>query len=261
MSAEVLAFLQKVRSCIRKQDGRSVIVESELRDAVAEQPAVTAAAVSHLLHEADRQPDFQGVFLQLALAVGDIYEKVTGDDSLVLEVQEAAEKKRGRPLDGLKRESSGAASDGPPLIFTEVPRDALARCDVYSVVRELATERLTGAQFADLRGRIALTFPLEGDDRPLWEIPEVRRFMAELFKVMPYFPYYLDPTPEIGAFVVFFGCLADPEAFEEGGFNATHPSVVERVSDVLIAVTDVCRKAGQDPQPALQTILSVMTGS
>lgn len=87
---------------------------------------------------------------------------------------------------------------------------------------------------AGLRGRFILNFPsADGDPRPVWQIPEVRAFARALFEALPHFPYYLNLRPELGSFMLFFGCLADPEAFHPAESDHQLPEKWRRISEIV----------------------------
>ena len=57
-------------------------------------------------------------------------------------------------------------------------------------------------------------------------------------------------------FMVYFGCLADPEAIDGSNLDLTHSSVTRRLSESLTAVGYVAAGLGKDVRPIWRTMLS-----
>jgi hypothetical protein len=62
----------------------------------------------------------------------------------------------------------------------------------------------------DYRGSLALDLSqYDADPRPNWSIPEIRNYVGELGRRIPYFPYFLFNDPATGAFEFYLLCLVD----------------------------------------------------
>lgn len=104
-------------------------------------------------------------------------------------------------------------------------------------------------------GRCALVFDID-DPGPVWLRADVRRFIARLAAAQPAFAVYLDPTPQAGMFVVWFGALADPQALPGNGLDLAHPSVVDRVMAAVRAIVALADGLGLSARPAVQRLLT-----
>jgi hypothetical protein len=112
-----------------------------------------------------------------------------------------------------------------------------------------------------LLGHCIITFPVDEDPRPIWSIPEVRNFVADLHQKLPYFPMYLNLDSRLGQHLTYFGCLADPSALQTQGpltqFDVANPSVIERVRESAQAIRAVCQKNGIPYKSILESLLAI----
>jgi len=104
-------------------------------------------------------------------------------------------------------------------------------------------------------GRCGLTFQID-DPAPIWEHAGIRRFIRDLADAQPAFPVYLVPDPEAGMFVVWFGSLADTEAWQGRQLDVQHASVVREVIAAIGAIESLARSLGVSARPAIQRVLS-----
>ncbi len=289
--ARVKAFVEKLLQLVGRHEGHHGVRFDQLQELVRGDPEAAAGAVPMLVRAGEEQRGF----LQLAYSVALAYQHACEDDSLVRVVQRALEQ-AGIP------EPAGLAVGEPPeqVVELAVNRDDLDRCDIYGWIRLLSLQSLEGASpgHADtlrrMRGRCHLTFPLSADPRAVWEIPEARAYVRALFSEMPYFPYYLETDPVAGTYMVFFGCLADPEAlrlapaeteetldekklFElwqeavelrhrqgkaiardavRWQLDPLHTSVLKPIIQATLGVTAFCARLPDDPAPVIEALLA-----
>jgi hypothetical protein len=118
-----------------------------------------------------------------------------------------------------------------------------------------ATTPALARKLCALWGRCALTFDLDDADA-VWLRADVRAFVAALAKEQPAFPIYLDPDPDLGMFIVWFGALAEPEALHGTNLNLNHHSVVSQVMRAVEAISALAQGLGASAQPAVQRLLS-----
>jgi hypothetical protein len=237
---------------------------------VRDDPESAAAVVSAVSHA----PDVPPTIGQMAITIAVVYEIEFGDDSLRYEIDKAPWRgKFGGPI--LKDDKQSQAdldpldalcdAAGDVLRVLEIDADALDKVNIDGLVRALSVDHppadpARARRQATLWGQCLLTFTaLDNDPRQVYFIPEARRYMTALHEAMPYLPIYLNFRPEAGAFVLYFGALADAEALNDDGtsINIYHPSILERISESLYAIGNVTRDLGRDPKPIWRTILSV----
>jgi hypothetical protein len=202
---------------------------------------------------------------QMALAIAHAYELEFGDDSLRLVIR--------RELDAAgcgdinfetAADDSAPVVPAPPerkVVHADIGYDELMRGDIFPIQRLLSAD-VPGQSALDARratrGLLMLGFPLDNDPREVWQVPEARTFVSRLFESMPYFPFYLHPDPKLGTARVFFSCLADAEAFVEGGgLNLMHRSVISAVVTTLVSVAQVAGQLGVSEDEAIDQVLSL----
>lgn len=233
----------------------------KLQELVVADPEAAAFAVPILLKAAERD---RGLY-QLAQAIAGAYEVETKDDSLTKMV-DGVVSKLAKPLKPIRFVDATASPGTPSVtsvpaqpnigIFAVDPGD-LAKGDVFPLVRlfRVDEKRIDKDLTRGLRGKIIMTFPVDDDPRPVWQIPSVRTHQQKLFAQVPYFPYYLDPNPPIGMFLTFFAPLADLSAVNKDGVNLGDPSVVDKVVASMKAVARLAELVGESPAEVCRSIL------
>jgi hypothetical protein len=254
-------LVARLLDAITDADGTSALPGEVVTELVHADPEAAAAAVPALLKVATMNRGFY----QIAQAVAGAYEFETHDDSLTKMV-DAVVSKLDTPLKKIRFLDPSAPSGTPPAdqlpdepkvgVIAVNPAD-LAKGDVFPIVRLFRIDEATidPPLTRSLRGRVLLTFPVDDDPRPVWMIPSVRTHQQKLFAQVPYFPYYLDPTPELAMFLTFFGPLADLTAISADGVDLGNPSVVDRVVSSMRAVGRIARLVGEQPVEVCQSIL------
>jgi hypothetical protein len=120
----------------------------------------------------------------------------------------------------------------------EISPDMLDVGDVYPIVsffalhHERTAEEL--AAVAACCGRCFMTFPVPAaDPDPVWKVPEVRAYVQGLERTVPYLPMFFTPDSDHSMFSIWFGSLAEPEAFVGDALQLDHPSVLGSVAHAL----------------------------
>lgn len=251
-----------INACEFSERG-SAVDTSRIREIIANDPDSVAGAFPVLVRGAE-ESEFP--IWGLLTVVATIYKSVTeGDDSLVLILDEAMKRA------GVERPNfrvpnapdAGTATEPrePKQIVLQMAAEDLKSGSAYRMVRILSLEGMDTEMRGKLLGRCIITFPVDEDPRPIWSIPEVRNFVADLHKKLPYFPMYLNLDPNLDQHLTYFGCLADPSALQPQGsftrFDAAHPSVIERIRESAGAIRAVCKKCGIPYRPILESLLGI----
>jgi hypothetical protein len=244
------------------KDGRIGIEADEVLQFVRAQPEVAVAACRALLQVQDKAKGYG----QLAVAIAQAYEAEFEDDTVLLLVQDYFAK-HGQPLprltflDEAENGSVIPASELP--IRFEVTENELKRKDIYrllSVCSRLHAESESALErLRELRGRLLLTFPIPlSDAREVWEVPEVREFVAAAAEVMPYLPYFLSYSQNFGMFRMYFSCLLPPEAAAGGVIDFDDAETFAVVGTALNASMLLARGLGQEDDQLIREMLPGM---
>jgi hypothetical protein len=112
-------------------------------------------------------------------------------------------------------------------------------------------------KLSGLWGRCVISFDLEGDD-PLWTRQQIRDIIAAAHRSNPGFPAYFCMLPAFGMFKLWFGSLADPAAFPNGGtaFDLGHASVVSLLTESIDAIQDMADELNVSARPLIQSLLT-----
>lgn len=232
-----------------------------VRALVAKDPEAVAEAIPGMIAAA--RATGAGIW-GLLVETARIFADVHGDDSLAIAVaaamDEAGVKPPGRRLEHRPLAPGEQVDDGPRLLAFRLALDDVRSGSAFRMVKVFSFTAQTRATLERLIGQVVLEFPLDHDPRPLWEIPEVRRFMLDLHRRLPYFPMYLNPDPRVRTFMVYFGPISEPGAVRTTGDTAeidlAHPSVLVRVWESLAATRALCAEHGLDFQRIATNILS-----
>lgn len=247
---EVQRFLERFDASMRSQGGGVTGVEATVLEQLVREtsPEVVAIAVRGFLDFGRDQK--ARAYYQRAFALAGMYQ-IVYDDEALWEIAERAARTDGM-TDAIPRvrPSPGTDPPAPPGIHFAIDPRVLAKGDVYPIVRLVSFERADAAQrarLASLRGRCVLSFDLPDDGRYVWESADVRRFVARLHEALPYFPYFLIPAADAKQLLIYYGCLADPDARgADGSILLVHDSVVARVVDTIASLFAVCDKTGEE---------------
>ena len=247
-----MAFLNFVRDRPDELNGKRGIRIEHLRDAIREDPETAAVVMMAYLRTPDRAN------LQIALAIALAYESELGDDSLYLLTNRAM---KANGLEDIALEiltdTQGQATERPLQLL--VTNDFLDAEEIYPFLHALSidlVEQSDWPRLRTLRGRCYLEFPLDQDPRPVWEIPKARQYIARLFEVMPYFPYYLDPRSDLGMLFLFFASLAKPDAVDGRNLQVDVPEVAATIRHSLSSILDFSRRLGEEGEQVCRQVLS-----
>ena len=231
-----------------------------LRALVRGHPELTVAAA-----QAYAAISGEGNYGQVARALAVAYQVEFGDDNLALEVEDAltrAGSTSAPPRTLVPGRPPDSSDDKPVPVQLNIGGDLLSNADAYGVVTSLSPQRNPDdhQRLRQLRGRVLLTFDVGDDPREVYEIPAVRAFLADLAARLPGFAYYLDPNPEVGMFLVWFGGLADSEALVAPSvLDMWHDSVLAVVGWTLLGVRELATSLGENPEAACRDVLSFAT--
>lgn len=110
-----------------------------------------------------------------------------------------------------------------------------------------------------LWGRCLISFGVDGDE-PLWTRPQIRRFIASVYRSNPAFPVYFCMLPAFGMFQLWLGSLADPAAFPNHGtaldLDLGHASVIGLLTESIGAIEDMAEKLNIPARPLIQSLLT-----
>jgi hypothetical protein len=207
----------------------------------------------------------------LLAVVASLYKIATGgDDSLSVLLQKAAQ------ADGVQlpnitsvvpqqaaaiNQTPAVKPQAPETVFLEIAHEDIAAGDAYRMQSVMSLDRLDDATRTRLVGHCVLQFPVPQDPRPPARIPEVRAFVADLHRRLPYFPLYFDFSPEHQMHLIYFGCLADLEAIETHGnkfrVRLEHDSVANAVARTVIGTRIICQRLHWDWEPFARSIAAV----
>lgn len=234
-----------------------------VREAVAADPDSAARLVEHF----SRFPELPTPWAQIALTVAAMYQYLFDDDTL-LELARAAPwfstVKMPRMVDGETREpvmhtDLSYLDDSPDrlLVLSVRPgdqvKDAVSRFELDGKPPEHVKKLVRSW------GRWLLSYE-SSDPREVVEIPEWRRFFTQLHEALPYFPVYLNLHPDSGMFFLYFGSVSERAALNGLTLDLAHHSVLDRVTESLVAIKHVCRALRRDPEPMQRAVLAVYAG-
>lgn len=263
-------FQQRVLALgVPRGDGTQFMNLNALRELVGSDPEQTAATCRQCMHLARQRVGTWHGHAQLAQALAGLYEDEFDDDTLSvwvadelasagLEVTEPgvgildSESDRLLPVDQVP--------DERPLLIT-VERLMLDSADIYPFVAmfshhegERGPERLE--KLREFRGRVAIAFDISEDDpREVWEVPEVRAYVALLSERMPYLPYYFLPG-HLRTLFTWLSCLAPPDAWSGGGVRLDHPDVMLQAAVALHFTRRFAAWLGDDPDEVAQLVFA-----
>lgn len=185
------------------------------------------------------------------------------DDSLNVLVKKAADAE-GATIPSIRRVIPHAGADGDPptpLNALQIPEGDVASGDAYRLAHLFRLKNLN----ADLRkrmfGNCLLSFPAHGDPRPVQHIERIRAYIGDLHRRVPYFPIFLTLDPAARMWMMYFGCLADPQATcvlpgDRVSFQGDHPTVLAALLESLAGVRHACTELGIDAQPYLRGLVA-----
>lgn len=198
----------------------------------------------------------------LWLTVAYVFEKQFDDDSLMVAVKAAAAR-AGKPLPNIKAyfpHGTGNEAKQQKKVIFQVAESDVAACDTYRMVKLLSLKTLTPHVREGMFGNCIITFPADGDSRPVQLIPRIRAFVNKLQLNIPHFPLFLDLDPKHGMWMLYFGCLADADATkvipgDQFMFDGAHPSVLVVIKSTLRGLRRACEPFQIDWLPCAAAIV------
>jgi hypothetical protein len=261
-----LTFQQRVLALgVPRGDGTQFMDLNALRELVGSDPEQTAATCRQCVQRARKRAGTWHGHAQLAQVLAALYEDEFDDDTLSVWVADelaSAGIVVTEPEVGILEESDHVLSvdqvpDDRPMLIT-VERQMLDSADIYPFIAmfshhegERGPERR--ATLRELRGRVAIAFAIPKEDsREVWEVSEVRAYVALLSERMPYLPYYFLPE-HLKTLFTWLSCLAPPEVWSEGGVRLDHPDVTLKAAVALHYTRRFAAWVGDDPDDVAQS--------
>lgn len=198
----------------------------------------------------------------LWLTVAYVFEQEFDDDSLMVAVKATAARAR-EPLPNIKaffpHKTGNEAKLRKNVILQMDERDVEA-CDTYRMVTLFSLDTLAPHVREGMAGNCIVTFPADGDSRPVQLIPRIRAYVNKLQASVPHFPLFLDLDPQHGMWMMYFGCLADAGATkvisgDRFMFDAAHPSVLVVITSTLRGLRKACEPFQIDWMPCAAAIV------
>ena len=198
----------------------------------------------------------------LWLTVAYVFEQEFDDDSLIVAVTAAAAR-AGEPLPNMKAifpHGTGNEEKQQKKVILQMAESDIAACDTYRMVKLLSLDTLAPHVREGMFGNCIVTFPADGDSRPVQLIPSIRAFVNKLQASVPHFPLFLDLDPQYGMWMIYFGCLADAAATkvipgDQFTFDAAHPSVMVVIKSTLRDLQKACEPFEIDWLPCAAAIV------
>jgi len=237
-------------------DGHTQIDLSRVRDVVRRDPDCVAFAIEKIMGSPHAGIAGWGVWMIAA----QLFEAAYDDDSLVVLVERAAAAV-GQKLPELRDVQLQEPPEERKLFELQMAEADVAAGDAYRMLMVMRLDTMPPEVREKLIGNCIITFPAAGDPRPVQHIPRVRAFVADLHRRLPYFPLFLNLDRARGMQMVYFGCLADPEATKVGpgdavAVNAYHRSMLEATRSALAAISTACAPLRIDWSGCAQALLA-----
>ncbi|MBB5448355.1 MULTISPECIES: hypothetical protein [unclassified Paraburkholderia] len=238
--------------------GGMAIDSEKVAEVVRSDPQAVAFGVRKAIDAGFASQIGWGLWLTVAYA----FEKQFDDDSLMLVVKAAAAR-AGEPLPKIKAffpYGKGNEAKQRKKVILEMAESDVAACDTYRMVTLLRLDTLAPHVREGMSGNCIVTFPADGDSRPVPLIPRIRAFVNKLQASVPHFPLFLDFDPQHGMWMIYFGCLADTGAIkvisgDQFMFDGAHPSVLVVVKSTLRGLRKACEPLQVDWLPCAAAIV------
>lgn len=209
------------------------------------------------------------VYRQLAFSIAVAYRAETGDDTLE-ELWKSSPwesetnppklvEPDGTPLRTEVADDNAFASSDNAVRGLEVPRSDADAGEISPFVARFSLDGKAARQIEEMAatwGSWVISFPYEDDDRPAILIPAIRRYIARVQEAIPYFPAYLDFTPELGMFWLYFGALADRDALHGNQLDIGHASILTAVIQSGHAIRNAAARTHRAHEPLWRAMLS-----
>jgi hypothetical protein len=262
MSAK--GFMEKFSRALeetKRATGSSGLPPDDLFDLVREDPDGAAESIQIILARGESEPPFRRAMLQMAMAVAGAYAETERDDSLAQFVASKA------AAWGVADVRPGIVPDTRPnakplrpderLLVLQIDVDTWKSSSPYSAVRHL--NGLGG--YPDRRAwllracnKVSIIFDgLERDPRETWQVPEIRKYVANLVVDVPGICFFLAAEHNMNQ--MLFLALADTDAYVDGNVQLEHRSYITAVATGIAGMRDLCQQAGVDFVARTRTVL------
>ena len=252
------AFLARLEALFVSRGDGSVQTSVEDLSALvrAEPERMVAACLAYAGMATTRQGTWHA-YAQTALVIAGVYEVEQGDDALTEQVREQFAEAGLQVRDPV---ITGVPEAQPVVI--DVTAQMLAEQDVYPFVLAFSHQgadhdRLD--RLRSLKSRLRFTFGVPvSDPRWVWEVPEVRQYVAQLNRTMPYLPYFFDPDPELRLLGIWICCLAPMGSLRDGGLAAGDDEVLAQVALTGRLVRLFAELLGEDGEGCSRAVLGAV---
>ncbi|MFK0282453.1 chlororespiratory reduction 6 domain-containing protein [Streptomyces sp. NPDC090499] len=257
--------------CVSVGDGTQRVDLNSLWELVESDPEQTAATCKWCVRRAVERGRSRHGYAQVALTLAQLYESIFDDDTLTVWVTDEFERAgvtvRQPRMAVLDRETGDLSSpddqpDDRPVMLN-IERRLIDSGDIYPLVAFFShhpdgADREQLRRLREHRCRVMLTFDIPTTDpREVWEVPEVRAYVALLAERMPYLPYYFLPR-EFGTLFTWLACLAPPEARAGSGVQLLHPDVLLHAALAYHYTWRFARWLGDDADATVGDVFSTL---
>jgi hypothetical protein len=147
----------------------------------------------------------------------------------------------------------------------EIQQADLNACNVKNLVRPFAKIEASGdTRLKHLRGTVIISFPsLDPDPRPNYFMPEVRRFIEQIYRELPHFLYYLTPEPLLGAVGMHvLSLLPNSELTirDNAAMPKDHACLARLMAERLKRAVAFARHIGDDAEALVDSYLCLCAG-
>ncbi|MEU9345500.1 chlororespiratory reduction 6 domain-containing protein [Streptomyces sp. NPDC048278] len=259
--------------CVSVGDGTRRVDLNSLRELVESDPEQTAVTCRSCVRRAVERGRHWHGYAQVALTLAQLYESIFDDDTLTIWVTDEFERAgvtvREPRMAVLDPETGGLSRpedhpDDRPVVL-DVERRLIDSGDIYPLVSFFShhpdpdgQDRDQVRRLREHRCRVMFTFDIPTTDpREVWEVPEVRAYVAQLAERMPYLPYYFLPR-EFGTLFTWLACLAPQEARSGGGIQLLHPDVLLHAALAYHYTWRFAQWLGDDPDAVVRDVFSTL---
>ena len=140
------------------------------------------------------------------------------------------------------------ATDGKQLRQMNVPRQMVERGDWTALIKELSDCVATQEMARLTRGSMVVSFDgYDEDPRQVWDVPEVRSFVRQVCKAVPWWTHY--PAPQLGMTTVWTLSLREDAVSSSFATNKTFVKIdpaktMASLKEALTATGELYRRLG-----------------
>lgn len=248
--ADVAEFYDRFEALNRhRPDSPKGIQAEELTTLVRAFDPEVAALVTRGFVEFARKETRSTPYWQRAIVLAAAYQVAHDDDTLTQFVEGAMRDAKVADVSpGFFVPPDVAKAQASKFVNISVDPQQLKRGDVYPLIRLFSFDARPASEWSELarmRGRLSITFDLPDDGVGVWDRDDVRQFMTNLIRGLPYLPYFLNNDPRLGMPQVLLLSLAEPSARQPTGIDLTDDSVVATAFALVLGVRAACEKTGE----------------